>query len=222
MEANESLVLIFSRNAFYKRMHFLVLLAFALSLIVMMVLTWVLIVVIRHPSLPLYFATNQMGELIQVVPVNQPNMSTKEVTTWAIDAVQEAYSYDYINYRGQLQGAQKYFATYGWLKFMDALTASNNLVALTQRKMIVLARVVDQPKIITEGILSGAYAWKFQIPVLITYWLPPYDDQSKFANALTVDIILQRQPILQSYKGLGILQIVGGMAEAGSVQSQEI
>ncbi len=127
---------------------------------------------------------------------------------WAINAVEKANSYDYVNYREQLQGAQKYFTPYGWTKFMDGLKASNNLVALTQEKMIFDAKVIGDPVLEVEGILSGAYAWKLKMPMLVTFWKPPYNEESKFANAQTVSVIVQRQPILQSSDGVGIVQLV--------------
>ena len=149
-------------------------------------------------------------------------MSTDDAAAWAIEAVQAAYSYDFINYRGQLQASQKYFTNYGWTKYMNSLVASNNLVALLQRKLIISAVVVDKPKVLTQGILSGAYAWRFQMPLLVTYSPPPFDEASKYSNALIVTVIVQRQSILQSYKGLGIVQMIAVAASAPSNQPQEL
>jgi hypothetical protein len=78
--------------------------------------------------------------------------------------------------------------------------------------MIQTAVPVVKPTMLAKGMLGGAYAWKFKMPMLVTYWMPPYNDQSKFSNALEVTIIVQRQPILQSDHGLGVLQIIGSMA----------
>src|SRR3990167_8587940 len=177
MNGEDALVLIFARNAFYKRLHYLALTAFFSSLLVMGFLIGILIFLIRNPTQPLYFPTDNISRLIQETPVNKPNMTNEEVVAWTIEAVQSAYSYDFVNYRLQLQTAEKYFTHYGWSEYMKALTASLNLVALTQRKQIVIAKVVDKPKELAEGLLGGAYAWKFQMPILVTYWGPPYDDQ---------------------------------------------
>jgi intracellular multiplication protein IcmL len=212
MEKKDALVMVLERNIFYKRLHYLVLAALALSIMVIGILTWIVLFLLSNPSHPLYFATDHVGRLVHIVPVNIPNMKNEDVMAWSIEAVQSAYSYDYINYRAQLQNAQKYFTNYGWSKYMSALSASNNLLALTQRKMIVLANVVGTPKILTEGRLSGAYAWKIQMPVLVTYFYPPYDDKSQFSNALQVNLIVQRQLALQGYKGLGIVQLIGSIA----------
>lgn len=222
MDDNKALILVFARNTFYRRQYFLALGAFALSLVVIGVLLGVIVFLKRNPTHPLYFATDSIGRLIQVVPVDQPNMKIEDIMDWAKDAVETTYSYDYINYHYQFQAAQKYFTNYGWSKYITALNASNNVVALKERKMVVLAQVVDKPKILTQGILAGAYAWKFEIPVLMTYSLPPYDDKSQFTNPLTITMIVQRQPILQSYKGLGIVQIIGNIATSGTNQPKEI
>jgi len=212
MEAKDALIMIFARNAFYRRLHFLALAAFGLSVLVIGILCWIVIFLVSNPTHPLYFATDTVGRLIQILPANTPNMKTEDVITWTVDAVEQAYSYDYINYRAQIQGSQKYFTNYGWSKYINALSTSNNLVALNQRKLIILANVVGQPKIIAQGILSGAYAWKFELPMLVTYAYPPYDEKSQYSNALRVSVIVQRQPGLQGYKGLGIVQLIASFA----------
>lgn len=221
MDDKDALVVIFSRNAFYKRLHYLALAALALNVGVIVVLAWICVYLLRNPTAPLFFATDNVGRLIKIVPVNTPNMTLDQVIQWTNQAVQSAYSYDYINYRAQLQSTEKYFTSYGWGKYIGALTASNNLVALTQRKMIAIAQVVDKPKILAEGILGGAYAWKFQMPILVTYYLPPYDDKTKFSNPLQVTVIVQRQQVLEGDKGLGIVQLIGNLSSQAS-SPQEI
>lgn len=213
METNDALVLIFSRNAFYKRLHYLALATLGLSIFVILFLIGVLIFLLKSPTQPLYFATDNVSRLIQVVPVNTPNMTKEDVINWTIEAVQAAYSYDFINFRAQLQSAQKYFTNYGWRNYMNALRASNNLIGIKDRKFIGIAKVVSKPVLLSEGMLSGAYAWKFQMPLLATYLQPPnYDDDNKIINSLILTVIVQRQQVLEGYKGLGIVQIIGERA----------
>lgn len=220
MQSNDALVMIFERNQFYRRQYFLALAAFVLSLVVMTVLAFILVYLLRHPTRPLYFATDNIGRLIRVTPVTVPNMSQEEVVAWTVDAVQNIYSYDYVNYRQELQDSQKYFTNYGWGNYLSALALSNNLLGMKSNKQIVIAQVVGPPKLITQGLLGGAYAWKFEMPVLLTYWEPPYNDKSKFYNPLTVSIIVQRQEILKSYRGLGVVQIIATLQT--SSQPQEL
>jgi intracellular multiplication protein IcmL len=205
--AEDALVLTHLRNSFYKTKYRLALGAYLLCLLVIAILICVLVFVVKHPTRPLYFLTDSVGRLIQDVPVTVPNMPTEGVTDWVVKAVESAYSYDFMNYRAQLQGAQKYFTDYGWRNYMSGLTASNNLLALMQRKMIFVAKVVDKPKLLNEGILGGAYAWKFQLPLLVNFLEYPYDKPA-FSNAYSVTVIVQRQKLLQSDKGLAIVQMI--------------
>jgi intracellular multiplication protein IcmL len=209
---DEALVLIYSRNEFYKNKYYFALSIYLLSLVVIAILAGMVVYLVKHPTEPLYFPTDDVGRLIREVPVTVPNMSAEDVTAWTVEAVEHAHSYDFMNYRGELQAAQKYFSDYGWQKYMDGLKISNNLVALNQRKMIFIAKVVDKPKLLREGIVAGAYGYKFEIPLLVTYLLPPYDEKSRFQNPLKVTVIVQRQKILESYKGLGILQMIDEIA----------
>lgn len=225
MNANDALIAVFSRNAFYKRLHVLALGVLALMILVDGFLLFVLIYMAQNPTKPLYFATDSVGRLIQIAPVDKPNMTDEEMNAWVIEAVQAAYSYDYLNYRAQLQGSQKYFTNYGWSKYMDALQASNNLKGVIERKWIALAHVVDQPKQLKAGSLGGSYAWQFQINMLVTYLRPPqYDINTARVDPIELTVIVQRQPVLQSFKGVGIVQLVGSLiiSDTSNNQMQQI
>ncbi len=214
---DDALVMISLRNEFYRKKYHFVLAVFFLSLIVVGVLIGMLMYLIKHPPQPYYFAADKAGRFIQEIPVTQPNMSTQEVAAWAVDAVESTYTYDYVNYRQQLQNAQKYFTEFGWRSYMKGLEDSLNLVALSKRQLMIIAKVVSPPKLIIEGPLgkSAIYAYKFDVQVLVTYYRPPYDDKSKFENPLDVNVIIERQDSLSSYKGLGIVQIIGSIPQAG-------
>lgn len=222
MERNDAVRVIMERNAFYRRMHFLALGALTLAILTIVTLMSVLYFLIRNPTHPIYFATDRVSRLIEVIPVTVPNMSTKDVSDWTINVIEKISSLNFINYRAQLQNAQRYFTPYGWSNYMATFTASNNLTAITQRKMVVVARIVDSPKVVAEGILGGAYAWKFQMHMLVTYMLPPYDEKNKFSNPYEVTVVVQRQEILQSDNGLGVVQFIASMITSGAGQQQEI
>jgi intracellular multiplication protein IcmL len=211
-EPQDPLFLIFARNAFYQRQFYLALVAFLISLIVIGVLIWIAVFIYKNPPSPIYFATDKVGRLVPNMPVNLPNMTNDEVISWVQDAVQTVNSYDFVNYRSQLQSAQNYFTSYGWEQFKQALKSSNNLNALINRKMIIQAQISGPPQIVTEGLLKGSYAWKISLPVLVTYRYPPYDGKSQYSNALTISVIVVRQDLLQSYKGLGIVQMISSLA----------
>lgn len=222
LEQSDALHLIYLRNAFYRKKYQWALSVYIFSLLVLATLIGTIFYLVRHPSEPLYFATDNVGRLVPETSLQTPNMPMPEVVAWLIEAVQASYSYDYVNYRGQLQNAQKYFTDYGWRNYMRGLQTSNNLFALTQRKYIIIANVVEPPKLVREGVLAGALSWKFEMPMLLTYWSPPYDDKSKFSNPLTVTVVVSRQNLLQSYKGLGIIQMNAKLLLSTPMQSSNL
>lgn len=212
----DALKLILLRNEFYRKKYYFVVGIFFLCLMLIGMLSGVLGYLVKHPPKPLYFATDDAGRFLLDIPLQQPNMTNDEVMAWVVEAVQAAYSYDYRNYHTQLQNAQRYFTDYGWRSYMKGLQASNNLLALTNRKQVVVAKVLPTPELIVEGPLGGAraYAWKFKMQMLVTYLMPPtYDDKSKIMNPLIVTVVVQRQNLLSSYKGLGIVQLIAELAQ---------
>ena len=222
MRTDDALVMVIARNSFYRHLHFLVLGTLCLAIIVIAILLGILSYILHNPTQPLYFATDAVGRLTKVTPVTKPNMSQADVTNWTVDAVQKSFSYDFINYRAQLQNAQKFFTDFGWRNYLQALTLSNNLVALRNRSMIFIAQVIGEPKLTTEGILGGSYAWRYDMQVLMTYMVPPYDYKSSYTNPLTMSVVVQRQPTLGSYRGLAIVQVIANIAVGQMPQQQLI
>jgi len=216
---SNALVMIFLRQAFYLQQLRLALGAVLLNLVLIAVLLGMLVYFVKHPVHPIYFATDNVGHLMVEPPVSQPNMNLPDVMNWAAHAVEQAYTYDFMNYREQFQAAQKYFTDFGWRQYMKGLQASNNLLALDEHKMIVVAKVVAQPQVLIQGILGSRYAYKFQMPMLVTYYEPPYDEKTKFSNPLVVTVIVERQKLSESDNGLGIVQLIAGLA-IGNQQQQ--
>ncbi len=198
---------VFQRNASYKRKYHIAIFIHLLCWVVIFLLVGALYFLINNKTRPLYFLTDSVGRLTQDPPVFTPAMSPEDVMTWTINAVESAYSYDFVNYRTQLQHAQTYFSEYGWRTYMDGLSVSNNLLALTERKMIFIANVVSKPVIIKQGTIGGAYAWKLQMPILVNFLESPYDKPT-FSNSYQLTVVVQRQSLLKSDKGLAILQMI--------------
>lgn len=217
--SNDALVMINLRQLFYLRQLRLVLVAFLLQLLLLFSLIGMLVYFIKHPTHPIYFATDKTGRLMVEPSLSQPNMPVNSVADWAAYAIEAAYSYNFVNYRQKLQNAEKYFTDYGWRQYMKGLDASNNLLALTQRKMIVQAKVVAMPKLLVQGILGSRYAWKFEMPVLVTYLQPPYDEKTKFSNPLMMTVTVIRQKYAENEHGLGIVQIIADLAISNPPQN---
>lgn len=206
MQPYDVMTLVFKRNAYYRKLYLYALSTCVLGLLAIVGLFFTLIAIVRIPRSPLYFPTNAAGELINEMPLNQPNMPIEQVKAWVTDAVEASSTLNFINYRAQLQHLAGYFTDYGWSTFKRALNNEGTIQAVTTRRWLMTAHVSGEVTVEQQGLLRGHYAWKFSMPLLVTTSGPPYDDHTKGFTPLRVTVIVQRQPLLQSHQGLGIVQ----------------
>jgi len=207
----DPLVLVLSRNNFYKARMYFVFLLLLLSLVGVCILAGITVFLIKHPTQPVYFPADKAGRLIKEVPLSQANMSDEAVGDWVTKAVVAAYSYDFVNYRSQLQSAQQYFFDSGWRELMAGLNSSGNLIGLTERNLIFQGKAAALPKLVGKGLYKNSILyWKFEIPVLISFYKPPsYESDAKSENPWLVTVLVFRRSILESRDGLGIVQMNG-------------
>lgn len=158
-----------------------------------------------NPVEPVYFATTSSGQLIPIVPLSTPNMSSAAIVQFAADAVRESYSFDFSNYKSQLNKAgSEYFTPDGFNKFLKALVDSGNLEAVKSKRLIVKTIVTGVPAITNQGPFNGVYSWRIEVPVSVHY--QGSDAINKEDHIMTLTI--QRRNVLDSSKGVGIIQFV--------------
>jgi len=206
MQQYDVLTLVLKRNAYYRKIYLFALGAWVLGLIVIIGLAFILTVIVREPRSPIYFPADVAGHLIDEMPLNQPNLTIDATKQWVSDAVEASSTFNFVNYRSQLQNVSRYFTDHGWITFKKALDVEGTIQAVTQRRWIMTAHVSGEVTTVQQGLLNGRYAWKFTMPILVTTWSPPYTPQTRGLTPLKVTVIVQRQPLLQSDQGLGIVQ----------------
>ena len=209
--ANDGLVAVSARNNFYKDGQHKLILALLISFAVNVVSLVLLIYMITHPPAPRYFATSINGRITPLFPLEEPNQSDAAVLQWAAQAATAAFTYNFVNYRTELQASSGFFTSEGWTQFLTALQSSNNLDAVKAKKLIVSAVVTRAPIILQKGLLNGRYSWRIQMPVLVTY-----QSASEFSQQDNiVTILVTRVSTLNSPRGIGIAQFVVGPASGG-------
>lgn len=141
------------------------------------------------------------------LPLDKPNMKTEDVELYAKEAVEAANTFDYENYLNQLQNAEKYFTDKGWTNFMNSINNSSIITNMIAKKIKEKGTVVGNTKVIEEGVISGIYTWKFEMPMVATSQFQPYDEKSTYSLAEVVTVTLVRQPYQNNNKGIGIQDI---------------
>jgi intracellular multiplication protein IcmL len=166
---NGALERVLLRNAFYHDSFRRAGVALLFLIVVNCLLAGAIVYKIISPPQPQYFAASADGRLINWHPLSDPAVPENYVTQWAANAVQQSFSFDFMHWRHQLQKASSNFTDYGWKTFMAALQKSNNLTTLTQLKMVSDVTLTGAPKILQEEVINGRYAWKIQMPILVTF-----------------------------------------------------
>lgn len=206
--AEDALAAVALRNKFYRDGQRKLVNALIISLIVNLIMAFMLYYDVTHPPLPKYFATSINGRITPLFPLDEPNQSDSAVLQWANLAAIAAFTYNFVNYRNELQASSGFFTAEGWTQFLNALQQSNNLDAVKAKKLIVSAVATRAPIILQKGLLNGVYSWKVQMPLLVTYQSASEFSQSN--NVVTM--LITRVSTLNSPRGIGISQFVVGPA----------
>ncbi|HAU0259184.1 TPA: type IV secretion protein DotI [Legionella pneumophila] len=209
--AEDALTVVALRNKFYKDSQRKVILALLIAIVVNVVLASLVVYMITHPPAPKYFATSINGRITPLFPLDEPNQSDSAVLQWANQAAIAAFTYNFVNYRDELQASSGFFTAEGWDQFLGALEQSNNLDAVKAKKLVVSAVAIRAPIILQKGVLNGRYSWRVQMPILVTY-----QSASEFTQQNNVvTMLITRVSTLNSPRGIGISQFVVGPASGG-------
>lgn len=202
--AEDALQAVKLRNDFYRDGYRKVILSLLIAMILLAAMAATFMYMVTHPPAPKYFATTVQGRIVPLIPLDQPNTSTSALLQWANTAAIAAYTYNFVNYRQELQAAAEFFTPDGWRSFLDALKGSRNLEAVIDKKLIVSAVATGAPIVAWEGLLNDQYSWRVQMPMLITY-----QSASNFSQqSVTVNMLITRISTLNSARGIGIAQFV--------------
>lgn len=209
--AEDALTMVALRNNFYRDGQRRLVLALLLSILVNLIMVVFTVYLLTHPPAPKYFATSINGRITPLYPLNEPNQSDSAVLQWANQAAIAAFTYNFVNYRDELQASSGFFTAEGWNQFLTALQQSNNLDAVKAKKLIVSAVATRAPIILQKGILNGTYSWRVQMPILVTY-----QSASEFSQQNNVvTMLITRISTLNSPRGIGIAQFIVGPASGG-------
>jgi intracellular multiplication protein IcmL len=200
----DALVAVGLRNTFYREGQRRAITIFLLSLSTNFLLLFILVYLVMHPPAPKYFSVGINGRVTPLLPNNKPNQSDDAVLRWGSGAATASFSYSYVNYREELQASSGFFTGSGWEQFLRALKDSNNLEAVTEKRMVVSAQIINQAKVVKKELIKDSYSWRIEVPILVTY----QNDTEYTQQYNLVSILISRVSILNAPMGIGIEQLV--------------
>lgn len=190
------------------RFHYLIRMAVSLAALVTFLSVVACVLFLRGPVYK-YVMVDPTGRLINMVPLEQPNMSDADVIAWAVDSVTRVYTFDFANYRRQFQAAQSLLTQVGYMGFEKALKDSGNFVAVRENRYVTTAVPNGPARLVGKGAITNAlgetrYSWVVEFPMLITY----RSSKQSTTQDLNTRVTLVRLPEYINRQGLGIRQII--------------
>ena len=203
MATHEALNAVVTRNEFYRdgyRRLQKIALAEALAILGLILVLALTISVTKGKDR--FFATTSDGRLLQMVPLDQPNLPTAKLISWAAEAATEIMTFGFNDYRKRLQESSRFFTHPGWQSFNDALHKSNLLQLMAQNEQVLTAVPREAPVVVQEGIVHGVYRWYVQLPLNVTYQVGTRSDNRP--QLITMAIV--RVSTLETPDGVAIDQ----------------
>jgi intracellular multiplication protein IcmL len=201
---DESLELVRLRNNFYRDNYRRVMKLLLIMSLAMVILVLTMAYLFTHRPEPKYFATTQSGRVLQLVPLSNPMLSTEALLSWASQVAMGSYTYTFADYRQKIQAQEVNFTSDAWQIFLTQLKDSGNIQAVEQRKINVSAVISGTPVVVYQGMLSGRYAWKVQVPLLVTF----VSASDHFQKNYMVTMVVVRVSTVQNKNGVAIAQFV--------------
>ena len=192
--------LVFNRNFFYRDNYKRVVSIGLVSIISNVILVLATAYSIVRPAPAKFIVTSADGRIIPVEPLSAAVKSTPQILAWANMAATKINSFDFVNYRQQLQEASSYFTAEGWQDFRRQLVASGNVKYVVENRLVVTSVATGAPVVNNQGLINGTYTWNVTLPILV-----------KYAGATitrnipqTVTMLIQRVSIQNNPQGIGI------------------
>ena len=206
-QANETtggpLMTVVVRNEFYRDgFRNMVALVGAEALIIIILLITLIHYIDNSKAQDHYFATTADGRILQLVSLENANMSTSALLSWATQAGTEVMTFGFHDYQRRLQNSSRFFTRHGWETFAAALQKSRIIESIEAQQQVVSAQPLRAPLLIPEQPFNGKYRWVVELPLTVKY----QSASGIRTDNLTVTMVIDRVPSLENPNGVGIEQ----------------
>lgn len=190
-----------TRNEYYRDGYRnIIKLALIQALVVVGLIVTFIVYINIHKGQDRYFATTADGRILQLIPLDQPNMSSAALLSWVSQSATEVMTFGFHDYQRRLQDSSRHFTRRGWESFTTALQRSRIIESVESLQQVVTAAPRSAPVLIQEGIFNGRYRWVVRLPLTVTF----RSGNNSTSSNLEVTITIERVPTLESPNGVGI------------------
>ena len=192
--------LVYNRNFFYRDNYKRVMSIGVIAIFSNLVLAFAIVYSVLSPAPSKFIVTSPDGRIIPVEPLTAAVKSTDQILAWSNMASTKINSFDFVNYRRQLQEASVNFTVAGWEDYKQQLIKSQNIKYVVDNKLVVTSVATGAPVLEQQGVINGVYSGKVTLPLLVKY--AGATVQKSFPY--TVSLLIQRVDIQNNPQGIGI------------------
>lgn len=152
-----------------------------------------------------YIPTTDNRAICQVGSEATARLSITDLTEFATEAALESNTYDYVNWRKQINDvANKYYTENGRKAFMSSLDSSGNLERVKVGKLILRSQTIQVAQLEEQGLEGVATYWIIHVPIAIEFYIGGDTSPKSRQQFLAVVKILQQTASAQNPKGIGV------------------
>jgi intracellular multiplication protein IcmL len=199
------LVTIVTRNQFYRDgFRNLIKIAILEGVVIVGLILTLMVYINNAQPQDRYFATTADGRIMQMLPLDQPNMDTPALLSWVAGAAADVMTFNYTDYQRRLQQSSKHFTKTGWETFATAMQRSRIIDSVTGQNQMVSAQPQSAPVLMQEGAMDGKYRWLVTMPLVVSY----RSGTASRTETMQLSLVIERVAALENPNGIGIAQWV--------------
>lgn len=156
-----------------------------------------------------YIVTTNNQAICQAGIKDNPLLTPATITAFALDAVINSYTYDYVNYRAELnRSADTYFTSSGRKSFFESLDQSQNLKRVIDGRYILKAYPINSPQLQEEGVTGIKKYWVVHVPIAIEFYSGHFDKPQSRQTFIAEVTIVQEPTSALNLKGIAVDNLV--------------
>lgn len=153
-----------------------------------------------------WIPTTDNHAICEVSTESNPRVTSATLAEYAKDAVVNSYSYDYVNYRSNLNAAgARWYTDEGRKAFLKTLDDSGNLERVLKGRMILRAMATQVAQVEESGALAtGQNYWLVQVPIAIEFYVGGDQQARSRQDFLAAVTIVQIPASATNTKGIAV------------------
>jgi hypothetical protein len=112
---------------------------------------------------------NPLVQSIAETPVDEPNLSERELQNWVTMVVSESLAFQSGSVFPTYVRVADFYEREGMRQYQEFLKESNIVTNVMERGYQLSVLVEQQPLLLNSGALGGVYRWLYQVPITISF-----------------------------------------------------